>query len=206
MLNVIKGLMSRERIGLTLVGLAVIVLTLTALAPHDVTLKGTSPIVYLHGALVWTAMLAFSSAGLVGLAGLVWRRDVLHAWSGALARTGLIFWAIYLPLGMWASKASWNAIPLHDPRFRVAFQILVLAVAFQIAAALWGSKSRWESALNVVLAVTLWVLTLTTPDVMHPDSPMRTSAATIQFFFALLVGGCGLAALQVARWVRRPVE
>ena len=78
---------SRERIGLTLIGLAAIVLALTLLAPRDATLKGVSPIVYLHGALVWTAILAFSAAGLVGLAGLVSRHDVLHAWSGALART-----------------------------------------------------------------------------------------------------------------------
>jgi hypothetical protein len=58
------------------------------------------------------------------------------------------------------------------------------------------------SGLNAVLAVALWVLTLTTQDVMHPENPMRSSAPTIQLFFALLVGGCGLAALQVARWMR----
>ena len=137
------------------VGLAVVVLTLTALAPHDVTLKRTSPIVYLHGALVWTAMLAFSVAGLVGLAGLVWRREVLHAWSGALARTGLFFWVIYLPLGMWASKASWNAIPLDDPRFRVAFQVLVLAAGFQIAAALWGNCSAIR-AIRTSASMSAW--------------------------------------------------
>ncbi len=197
---------SRERIGLTLVGLAVIVLALTWLAPRDATLRGSSPTVYLHGALVWTAILSFSSAGLLGLAGLLIERDVLHAWSRALGRTGLLFWAIYLPLGMWASKATWNAIPLEDPRFRVAFQVMVLAVGFQIAAVLWENKARWASGLNVAMATIMWVLLLTTEDVMHPSSPIRTSAATIQFFFALLVGGCGLAALQVARWMRRPIE
>jgi hypothetical protein len=203
-LSVVDYLTSRERIGLTLVGLAVIVVALTLLAPRDATLKGISPVVYLHGAVVWTAILAFSAAGLVGLAGLVGQRDVLHAWSGALARTGLLFWIVYLPLGMWASKASWNAIPLDDPRFRVAFQVLVLAAGFQIAAALWGNESRWESGLNVALMVIMWTLMLTTQDVMHPQSPMRMSALTIQFFFASLVGACGLAALQVARWMRRP--
>ncbi len=202
----IKYIASRERIGLTLVGLAVIILTLTWTAPRDATLKSSSPMVYLHGALVWTAILSFSCAGLVGLVGLLIERDVLHAWSRALGRTGLLFWAIYLPLGMWASRATWNAIPMEDPRFRVAVQVLVLAVAFQIAAVLWENKSRWASGLNVVMAVLLWVLMLTTEDVMHPQSPMRASASTIQFFFALLVGGCGLAALQVARWMRRPIE
>ena len=199
---VIRSLLSRERIGLTLVGLAVLILALALLAPRDATLSDTSPVVYMHGALVWISILAFTAAGAVGLAGLIRRSELLHAWSGALARTGLLLWMIYLPLSMWASKVTWNGIPLGDPRFRTAFQVLVLAAGFQIAAALWGSKNRLSSALNVVLAVALWVLTLTTQDVMHPQNPMRTSAPTIQFFFALLVGGCGLAALQVARWMR----
>ena len=198
----IVDLFNRERIGLTLVGLAVIVLALALLAPRDATLQDASPVVYLHGALVWTSILAFTAAGAVGLAGLVWQREVFHAWSGALARTGLLFWVIYLPLSMWASKVTWNGIPLGDPRFRTAFQVLVLAAGFQIAGALWGARSRLGSGLNVVLAVILWALTLTTRDVMHPQNPMASSAATIQFFFALLVGGCGLAAIQVARWMR----
>ncbi len=201
-MKAINGLFGRERIGLTLIGLAVLVLVLTLLAPRDATLRDASPIVYLHGALVWVAILAFSTAGVLGLAALLWRRAVLHAWSGALARTGLLFWIIYLPLSMWASKVTWNGIPLGDPRFRTAFQVLVLAAGFQIAGALWGARSRLGSGLNAALAVILWVLTLTTRDVMHPENPMRSSAFTIQFFFALLVGGCGLAAFQVARWLR----
>jgi hypothetical protein len=201
-MNVFVSLFSRERIGLTLIGLAVIVASLALLSPRDATLGDTSPVVYLHGALVWTAILAFSAAGILGLVGLVWRREVLHAWSGALARTGLFFWVLYLPVGMWASKLTWNGVPLDDPRFRIAFQVLVLAAGFQVAAALWGGKNRLSSGLNIVLAVVLWVLILTTQDVMHPQNPMRASVLAIQFFFALLVGGCGLAALQVARWLR----
>ena len=201
-MNSITRLLNRERIGLTLIGLAAAVLVLALLAPRDATLRDTSPVVYLHGALVWISILTLSAAGALGLAGLVWRKDLLHAWSSALARTGTLFWIIYLPLSMWASKVTWNGIPLDDPRFRTAFQVLVLAVGFQIAAALWGSRNRLGSGLNVVLALTLWALTLTRQDVMHPPSPMRTSASTIRFFFALLVGACGLAALQVARWMR----
>jgi hypothetical protein len=195
-------LFNRERIGLTLIGLAFIVLVLALVAPRDATLRGASPVVYLHGALVWTAILAFTASGVLGLAALILQRDLLHAWSEALARTGLLFWVIYLPLSMWASKATWNGIPLGDPRFRTAFQVLVLAAAFQATVALWGTRHRLGSALNAVLVVILWILMLTTQDVMHPQNPMRSSAPTIQIFFALLVGGSGLAALQVARWMR----
>lgn len=194
---------SRERIGLTLILIAVVVAVLALLAPRDTTLRDASPVVYLHGALVWTAILAFTGAGVLGLVGLIRQSETLHAWSTALARTGLLFWIAYLPVSMWASKITWNGIPFDDPRYRTAFQVLVLAAGFQAAGALWGSKNRLSSTLNVALAVILWALTLTQRDVMHPQNPMRASALSIQFFFALLVGGCGLAALQVARWMRR---
>ena len=201
--NLAKESISRERIGFTLLGIGLIVLLLALMAPQDATLKEISPVVYVHGAMVWTAILAFSASGLIGLAALIWDRDVLHAWSRALGRTGLLFWIIYLPLSMWASQATWNGIPLGDPRFRTAFQVLVLAAAFQFAATLWGPANRLGSVLNAILAVVLWVLMLTTQDIMHPQNPMRSSAPTIQFFFALLLGGCGIAAVQVARRMRR---
>jgi hypothetical protein len=201
-MNALLKSFSRQRIGLSLVGLSGLILLLALAAPRDTTLQEASPIVYLHGALVWTAILAFTAAGALGLAALISGRRTLHAWSGALARTGLLFWIIYIPVGMWASKVTWNGVPLGDPRFRAAFQILVLAAGFQIAAALWDARTRLGSALNVALAAIIWALTLATQDVMHPQNPMGSSASTIQFFFALLVGGCGLAALQVARWLR----
>jgi len=201
--NLSKELVSRERIGFTLLGIGLIVLLLALLAPQDATLKEISPVVYVHGAMVWTAIMAFTASGLIGLAALIWDKAVLHAWSRALGRTGLLFWIIYLPLSMWASQATWNGIPLGDPRFRTAFQVLALAAAFQIAATLWGPTNRLGSVLNAILAVVLWVLMLTTQDIMHPQNPMRSSASTIQFFFALLLGGCGIAAVQVARRMRR---
>jgi hypothetical protein len=201
-MNTLLKSFNRQRIGLSLVGLSSLVIVLALVAPRDTTLQESSPIVYLHGALVWTAILAFTTAAALGLAGLISGRQPLHAWSGALARTGLLFWIIYIPVGMWASKVTWNGVPLGDPRFRAAFQILVLAGGFQLTAALWGTGTRLSSALNVALAAIIWILTLTMQDVMHPQNPMASSASTIQFFFALLVGGCGLAALQVARWLR----
>jgi hypothetical protein len=198
-----SALVSPDRIGFTLLGIGLIILLLALMAPHDATLKEISPVVYVHGAMVWTAILTFTASGLIGLAALVWDREVLHAWSRALGRTGLLFWIVYLPLSMWASQATWNGIPLGDPRFRTAFQVLALATAFQIAATLWGPTSRLGSLLNAILAVVMWVLMLTTQDIMHPQNPMRSSAPTIQFFFALLLGGCGIAAVQVARRMRR---
>ena len=76
-------LTSREGIGASLLVLAVAALALAWAAPSDVTLAGTSKVVYLHGALVWTALLTLTAAGVLGLAALmaalIKRGDVLHA-------------------------------------------------------------------------------------------------------------------------------
>jgi len=80
-----KRLLNRESIGISLVALALVTLLLAWLAPNDVTLKNTSKVVYIHGALVWTAMLTLTAAGAIGLVALAatpLKRDkTLHAWA-----------------------------------------------------------------------------------------------------------------------------
>lgn len=194
-----KRLLSRERIGVSLVVLAVIGLGLAWVAPDDVTLKGTSRVVYIHGALVWAAMLTLTAAGLVGLAAIPLGRDhVMHAWVLALGRTGLIFWIAYMPVSMLASQMAWNAVFLAEPRYTTAFRVLAIGLIVQVVVLLLN-RPAVSSALHVAQAVSLWAMLLTTPSILHPQRPILRSAPSIQFFFGLLVLACGLAALQVTR-------
>ncbi|MRR30923.1 hypothetical protein EG834_11500, partial [bacterium] len=78
--------------------------------PEEKDLGANVRIVYLHGAWVIAAELAFALAALVGLAGLVLKRDALHDWSAALGRTGIVFWVTYLPLSMLAMQSNWNGL------------------------------------------------------------------------------------------------
>ena len=71
---------------------------LTLFGPEEKSLGANVRIVYLHGAWVLAAEVAFIAAALAGLLGLVLRRDIFHAWSAALGRTGIVFWLTYLPL------------------------------------------------------------------------------------------------------------
>jgi hypothetical protein len=73
---------------------------LTFLGPEEKSLGANVRIVYLHGAWVLAAEVAFIAAALAGLLGLVLRRDLFHAWSAALGRTGIVFWVTYLPLSL----------------------------------------------------------------------------------------------------------
>ena len=197
-----RRILSREGIGVSLVVLAVVALLLAWAAPSDVTLKGTSKVVYIHGALVWTSMLTLTMAGVIGLAALaamtIKRDNVMHAWALALGRTGLVFWIVYIPVSMLASRMAWNAVFLAEPRYATAFRVLAIGVIVQALVFLFN-RPVISSAMHVAQAVLMWAMLLTTPSILHPDNPILHSVPSIQFFFGLMVLACGVAALQVAR-------
>ena len=165
--------LSREGIGVSLVVLAAAALLLAWAAPNDVTLAGTSKVVYLHGALVWTSLLTLTAAGVAGLAALVamrFKRDnVMHAWTLALGRTGLLFWAAYIPVSLLASRMAWNAVFLAEPRYTTAFRVLAAGIIVQVMVWL-VNRPIVSSGLHAVLAGVIWELLLTTPSILHPNS------------------------------------
>ena len=168
--------------------LTLMVLALAALfSPEEKTLASNVWIVYLHGAWVLTAEIAFAAAALAGLAGLILRKDIFHAWSAALGRTGIIFWVTYLPLSLFAMQANWNGIFLAEPRFRLAMIFAVTGVLLQLG--LWLFNIAWLTSLgNIIYIVTLRVVFSAAENVMHPPpSPIFDSGLwnIILFFVAL---------------------
>ena len=93
------------------------VVGITLISPPEATLGVNARVVYLHGAWVWTSLAAFVTAGIVGLLGLILRRENLHHWSRAVGRTGLFFWITYLPISLWAMQTNWNGLFLAEPRW-----------------------------------------------------------------------------------------
>lgn len=182
--------MSKLKSPLTLLFITIIVIVLLSLfGPEEQSLGSNVRIVYLHGAWVLSAELAFLIAGIVGLLALITRRSVLHNWSGALGRTGIIFWVTYLPLSLWAMQANWNGLFLAEPRFRLAAIFAVTGVLLQLG--LWLMNTDWLTSLaNVIYVIALRVLFATASDVLHPPpSPIFNSGnyAIIGFFVALIV-------------------
>jgi len=168
--------------------LTVLVIAVLALfGPEEQSLGSNVKIVYLHGAWVLAAELAFAAAALVGLLGLVLRRNGFHRWSAALGRTGIVFWLTYLPLSLWAMQANWNGLFLAEPRFRLALIFAVTGALLQIG--LWLIHVDWLTSLaNLVFFVALRVVFSTASNVMHPPpSPIFNSGLwNIIIFFVLL--------------------
>ncbi len=170
--------------------LTVLIIAVVALfGPSDQTLGSNVRVVYLHGAWVLTAELAFALAGLAGLVGLLTRRDSFHGWSAALGRAGIFFWITYIPLSLWAMETNWNGLFLAEPRFHLAVTFAVVGLLLQIG--LWFINVNWlTSAANLIFIVVLRIVFSAAQYVMHPPpSPIFNSGdwRIIGFFIALNV-------------------
>ncbi|MCX6057492.1 MAG: hypothetical protein NTW69_04995 [Chloroflexi bacterium] len=160
---------------------------LTLFGPEEKSLGSNVRLVYLHGAWVLAAEVAFIAAALAGLLGLILRKDIFHDWSAALGRTGIVFWLTYLPLSLFAMQANWNGLFLAEPRFRLAIIFAVTGVLLQLG--LWLFNISWLTSLaNILYIITLRVVFSSAQNVMHPPpSPIFNSGLwnIILFFVGL---------------------
>ncbi|HET7009853.1 MAG TPA: hypothetical protein VFI11_03690 [Anaerolineales bacterium] len=182
-------------LALLLLGLAGAV---SAAAPEERLLGQAVGLVYLHGAWVWTSIVALASAAISGLVGLLRRSNRLHAWSLALGQTGTFFWVTYLPISMWTMQATWGGLYLAEPRWRLGVSFAVAAVLVQAAILLIG-RPTWASVLNVLTFGVLAFSLSRTASVMHPASPVFGSgAAAIIAVFLVIQFCCVGAAAMIA--------
>ena len=181
--------MSKIKTSLIFFIATVIVIALLAFfGPEEKSLGSNVRIVYLHGAWVLSAELAFVAAALAGVIALLTKRDIFHQWSAALGRTGIFFWVTYLPLSLWAMDSNWNGLFLAEPRFRLAMIFAVTGVLLQVG--LWLINTNWiTSVANILFIIVLRLIFATADNVMHPPpSPIFNSGnyAIIGFFLALI--------------------
>jgi hypothetical protein len=182
--------MSKSKSPITLFISTVILIALLALfGPEEQSLGSNVRIVYLHGAWVMSAELAFIAAALAGLIALISRSDAFHNWSAALGRTGIVFWVTYLPLSLWAMQANWNGLFLVEPRFRLALTFAITGILLQVG--LWFMETKWITSLaNIIFIVILRIVFAAADNVMHPPpSPIFNSGnyAIIGFFVAMIL-------------------
>ncbi len=171
------------------------------LSPLDIVLGDISRLAYLHGAMVWVALICLTIGSLFGLIHLRTNRIAWHRRSQALVRAGLVFWIGYLPLSMWTAHLAWSHVFLAEPRYGMAVAIAIAGLSFQVGAGLLESR-RLGSLLNATLGLFVWAMLLRTPLVMHPEAPIRTSQSLgIKLFFFALVAIGLLVAVQLGYYL-----
>jgi hypothetical protein len=178
---------------------------LAAIGPAERSLGLAVRWVYLHGAWVWTALIAFTLAAGLGVIGLLARRPGLQRWSRSLGLAGVFFWVTYLPISLWTMRLNWNGLFLQEPRWRVGVDFAIVGLCFQLAV-LITQNSKLASGLNAIYFLALTYSLLGAEQVMHPPSPIASSGSRlIQAFFLGILGIALLAGWQLTRWLQRTV-
>jgi hypothetical protein len=196
----------RKMPSLRLFLLAVVVIAIASFfGPAERSLGTNARLVYIHGAWVWTALIAFSSAALAGLGGWLLSRQSLHTWSNALGQAGIFFWITYMPLSLWTMQANWNGLYLTEPRFRFAVDFAIIGILLQLAILILRNP-RYSSLINIGYFAALWVTLSRTEQVMHPPSPILSSnSIEIRLFFFTLLGLCIFALWWLSYWLHQRV-
>jgi hypothetical protein len=198
----LKALLESKFIVPSLLILAVLIVAVTLLAPTDRVLGEATRLVYIHGAIIRVILGTFLLSGLCGLIYLLNRTATWAAWSQVLMETSLLLWIPYLISATIATLQTWGAIAWFEPRWLVTLQISVIApVAYVVSQVV--KKPIVTAALNVIVAVTIFVLTRSAGLILHPIDPIGSSGSSgIIGAYMILLGLYVLFAVQVARGLR----
>lgn len=160
---------------LFLATLGVILFILLWLSPAERALGHIVKLVYLHGALVRTAMLLFAISLPVNLVALLGERSGWLAWGKALIWTALAIWLIHTLFSMITTYAAWGVfIAWFEPRTRFTFTVAVVGLVIVAIAYLVGDD-RFSALAFVVLAGLTLVLAPRLGAVQHPLNAIGSS-------------------------------
>ena len=198
--------------GLFAINLFLIALVV-AFAPLERTLGANIRLVYFHGAWVWVGKVAFGAAALAGLGGLIlrhWKKPSwawrLPTWALALGRTGLFFWATYLPMSLLVMQLNWGGLFLDEPRFQVPLTFGVVGLLLHAGFFLLDQPDL-VCLGSLAYGVALWAALGSVNNILHPDSPILTSdSLRIQLFFGALLVLSLLVGWQIATWLVRKIK
>ena len=183
-------------------GLLAVLALWIVLAPAETRLGDLLKLVYVHGALVWTGLLAFSLAGLLGLSALVMRQPLWYRGTEAAGLAALIIWGIYMISAMAVTALTWGQlIAWNEPRVRATGSILIAALVLQVVARLVDHRD-FTAAVQVIMGVLPWVLVRQADAIRHPIDPIGGSgSAAIQAFYWLIVVTVGALAATLVAWL-----
>jgi hypothetical protein len=201
--------LERLRKGLPLVAvvLAAFLVIWVLLSPAESRLGNLVKLVYVHGALVWTGLLAFSVAGLLGLLALVVRRPTWYRATQAAGLAALIVWGVYVISAIAVTGLTWGQlIAWNEPRVRATGLILLAAIVLFIVTRL-VDQSAFTAVVNLAMGVVPWVVVRQADAIRHPVDPIGGSgSATIQGFYGLIVITVALLAGTLILWLWTGLE
>ena len=181
---------------------------LVLLSPSEQTLGGLVKVIYVHGAMVRVAEVAFLAAGALGVLYLVKENGFAFRWSAALQKTAFMYWLISFLVSLYAMQVVWGGIDPAEPRFISTGRILAIAAVAIAVTYIWDNPKA-VAASSIILAAVVIFQTATAGFVLHPTDAIGGSPSLITkaAYYAIVVLFAALA-METARLLlpggRRP--
>jgi len=190
-----------------------LLLVWVVLAPSETRLGNLVKLVFVHGALVWSGLLAFTIAGALGVVSLVVRhivgslapaaRERAPIWYRGTESAGLaalIVWVAYVISSMAVTGLTWGqVIAWNEPRVQATGLILLAALVLFVVARL-VANSDFTAIVSVLMGIVPWVVVKQAGVIRHPVDPIggSESAAMQQYYGLILLTVVGLTLILIA--------
>jgi hypothetical protein len=190
--------------------LAALLIVWLVLAPAESRLGSLVKLVYVHGALVWSGLLAFSLAGLLGLVALLLRylfgsEERAGTWyrgTQAAGLAALAIWLVYAASAVLVTGLTWGQwIAWNEPRVRATGMILLASLSLTVVTRLVNHRD-FTAGVNLLMGIVPWIAVSAVEAIRHPVDPIGGSGSSaIQMFYLLIqLTVLGLA-LSLVAWL-----
>ena len=180
-----------------------LLIALLWLSPAEQTLGQSIKLVYLHGALVRTAVILFVASVPVNLVAMITKRNSWFVWGKAVILSAVIIWLLHTLFSMITTYATWGVfIAWFEPRTRFTFNLAAVSLIVVLVTQLVNNRVFTSVAFLLLAGLTL-VLLPTLGFVQHPLDPigMSTSGQIRLFYAGISLITLGLGGL-LAIWMR----
>lgn len=164
---------------------------LLILSPAERQLGNLVKVIYLHGALARSGLLALMIAGLLALLFLIRPNPAFMRWSNAVQVAGLVVFIVHFALSVIPTHETWGVwIAFDEPRTRMSLQIMGVAILVIVVRNLIDDI-RLDAVASFALGVAVLLLEVRTGVLRHPLNPIGDSTSTaIQLYYAGILATC----------------
>ena len=208
-------MLRKKALPLLAAALLALLVVWVVLAPSESRLGNVVKLVFVHGALVWSGLLAFTLAGALGLVALAARHilgsiapaarkqaPVLYRGAASAGLAALIVWIAYVLSSMAVTGLTWGqVVAWNEPRVQATGLILLAALALFIVTRLVANRD-FTAMVSVLMGIAPWIVVKQAGVIRHPVDPIGGSeSAAIQTFYGLIVLTVAGLALTLIAWL-----
>jgi hypothetical protein len=181
-------------------GLAVVVILW--LAPSERTLGEGIRWVYIHVAVIWTAMLGMLVVGGLNLIQVFSGRDGWRLWSAAASWGTLGLLVLAVMTSTLVMQVNWGGISWDEPRIGSLLRAVAIWVILHFAGP-WIGDRRLRGVLTAAAVAAAVIPLRFAPLVIHPQDPLGQAASNDFLLASLALFAVVLAASVSVVWLTK---